>query len=124
MNEHNEMRGRYATLGYHFYACNHSVERGDKVDSLISMYALSRSKHTRLFKELGLVSKSGAWSLLKGTTETAYSTIYRYTLPAGVCVTDFIDNKEAIEQSVGSEVDCRYEYKMLILEEYHTSKTV
>jgi S-DNA-T family DNA segregation ATPase FtsK/SpoIIIE len=89
--------------------------------TMISYHALSKSKHTRVFKECGLYSQSGAMPMLKGKKETDYSKIYYYTLPAGLCLKNFVDKQDAIEQFIGREVDLRYEYKMLIIEEYMTN---
>jgi S-DNA-T family DNA segregation ATPase FtsK/SpoIIIE len=87
----------------------------------ITYYAWTYSKFDRLFHNLGL-GKGLAYPILKGKTKTDISTIYRFTLPAGLSIKDFDDKKEAIENYIGAEVDMKYTYKEIMIEVYNSNK--
>lgn len=86
---------------------------------LITYYGLQQSHHTPLFKELRLKSHSGCYPCLIGIKDTGRSKIYRYTIPRGLCMTDFIKNKEAFHDQAGHDVDIRYNYRTLVIEEFY-----
>lgn len=83
----------------------------------IAYYGLTWSKFTKVFKTLGL-GKGMAYPLYKGKKDTEYSEIYRFTLPAGLCLKDFEDKQEAIEQFIGSKIDIKYTFKEITIEVY------
>lgn len=75
------------------------------------------SKYDKVFRNLNLY-KGQAIPILKYKTKTNYSTIYHFTLPAGLCLTDFKDNEEAIQNFVGKDIRIEYTFKEIIIEEY------
>ncbi|MDF2588199.1 MAG: cell division FtsK/SpoIIIE [Anaerocolumna sp.] len=83
----------------------------------ITYYAYTWSKFDLLFKNLKL-GVSTAYPIIKGKEKTEYSDIYRFTLPKGICLQDFLDKQEAIENSLGREVDIKYTYKTIQIEVY------
>lgn len=82
-------------------------------------YYKTQCKYSVLFKNLDLGTNKTCYPLLKTKNKTEYSTIYKFTLPTGLCLKDFEDKKEAIEQFVGCDVDIKYTYKEIIIEEFH-----
>ena len=82
-------------------------------------YYKTQCKYSILFKNLDLGTNKTCYPLLKSKKVTDYSTIYKFTLPSGLCLKDFEDKKEAIEQFAGCEVDIKYTYKEIIIEEFH-----
>lgn len=84
----------------------------------LSYVMLTWSKLNIVFKNVGL-GVDGVYPMLKTKKKTKYSTIYKYTLPAGLCLSDFDKKKEAIEQYLGREVDLKYTYKELFIEVYN-----
>lgn len=81
-------------------------------------YYKTQSKFSHLFKNLDLGTNKTCYPLLKSKSYTNNSIIYKFTLPSGLCLTDFTDKKEQIEQFIGTEIDIRYTYKEIIIEEY------
>ena len=63
-------------------------------------------------------SKYEAIPILKYKTKTDFSTIYHFTLPAGLSLTDFNDREEAIQNYIGKDIRIDYTYKEIIIEEY------
>lgn len=82
-------------------------------------YYSTQSKYSLLFKNLGLGTDKMCYPLLKNKKKTGFSTVYKFSLPSGLCLTDFKDKQEAIEQFVGCDVDIRYTFKEIIIEEFH-----
>lgn len=86
----------------------------------IGYYALSWSKFDQLFKNLQL-GKENCYPIQKSKTKTEFSTVYKFTLPAGLCLEDFEDNKEAIENFLGKDIEIRYTFKEIEIEVYNNS---
>jgi S-DNA-T family DNA segregation ATPase FtsK/SpoIIIE len=80
-------------------------------------YAYTWSKFNKIFKGLGL-GVGTAYPIQKGSYKTEYSTVYKFTLPAGLSLKDFDDRKEAIEQYLGRSIDIKYTYKEIFIEVY------
>lgn len=83
----------------------------------ILYYLWTWSKFDKIFKCLDL-GIGIAYPIIKGKRKTEYSTIYRFTLPAGLCLDDFLDKKEAISQYLGRDIDIKYTYKEIWIEVY------
>ncbi|MDU6263738.1 MAG: FtsK/SpoIIIE domain-containing protein [Anaerocolumna aminovalerica] len=77
--------------------------------------AVNWTPFDRLFRNLGL-GIDGAYPFPKGKEKTDCSTIYRFTLPCGLCLKDFDDNKDAIEQHLGRDIEIKYTYKEIQIE--------
>lgn len=73
----------------------------------------------KLFRNLGL-GIDGAYPFPKGKKNTDCSTIYRFTLPCGLCLTNFIDKQEEIESYLGKDVEIKYTYKEIQIEVFDT----
>ena len=73
----------------------------------------------KLFRNLNL-GIDGAYPFIKKKIKTDCSTIYRFTLPTGLCLQDFEDCKDAIEQHLGRDVEIKYTYKEIQIEVYNT----
>ena len=73
----------------------------------------------KLFRNLGL-GIDGAYPFIKSKTQTDSSTIYKFTLPCGLCLKDFEDKKDAIEQYLGRDVEIKYTYKEIRIEVYES----
>jgi S-DNA-T family DNA segregation ATPase FtsK/SpoIIIE len=84
----------------------------------IAYITMTWSKLQVVFKNVGL-GVDGVYPLLKTKKKTKHSVIYKYTLPAGLCLSDFDKKKEAIEQYLGRDVDLKYTYKELFIEVYN-----
>jgi S-DNA-T family DNA segregation ATPase FtsK/SpoIIIE len=89
----------------------------------ITYYALTWSKFDLIFKNLGL-GIGVAYPIIKSKKKTEFSDIYRFTLPKGLCLQDFLDKKEAIENALGREVDIKYTYKEILIEVYHENNKI
>lgn len=76
------------------------------------------SKYDKVFKNLNLF-KGQAIPILKYKTITDYSTIYHFTLPAGLSLTDFQKNEEAIQNYVGKDIHISYTFKEITIEEFN-----
>lgn len=83
----------------------------------IGWVALTYSKYDKVFKNCGL-NVGQAIPILKAKTDTEYSTIYHFTLPAGLSEKDFHDKEEAIQNYIGKEISISYGFKEIIIEEY------
>lgn len=81
-------------------------------------YGWTWSKYDKVFRNLNLGIGS-AYPLFKSKSKTDYSTVYKFTLPCGLSLQDFLDKKEAIQQYIGKEVDIKYTYKEIYIEEYN-----
>ena len=81
----------------------------------IGYYAWNWSKFDGLFRHLGL-GVDGAYPIQKSVNKHDTSTIYKFTLPSGLCLKDFEDKKDRIEQHLGREVDIKYTYKEIWIE--------
>lgn len=84
-------------------------------------YFLSRSKFDDLFINLN-VGYNDRYPMYKGKKKTEDSVVYRFRIPAGVCVDDFIKHQQPIEQFLGHKVDIRYTYKEVEIEEFLTNE--
>jgi S-DNA-T family DNA segregation ATPase FtsK/SpoIIIE len=84
----------------------------------LAYYGWTWSKYNKIFKNLDL-GIGIAYPIFKSKHKTDYSTIYKFTLPCGLSLTDFLDKKEAIEQYVGKDIDIKYTYKEIYIEEYN-----
>lgn len=83
----------------------------------IGWVALTHSKYDKVFKNCGL-NIGQAVPILKEKNDTEYSTVYHFTLPAGLSEKDFKDKEEAIQNYIGKEIDIRYGFKEIIIEEF------
>lgn len=84
----------------------------------IGFCALTFSKYDKIFKYCKLRTGQ-AVPILKSERKTDYnSTIRKFTLPAGLCLQDFLDQQEEIENYLGKQVKISYEDKTIIIEEY------
>jgi S-DNA-T family DNA segregation ATPase FtsK/SpoIIIE len=84
----------------------------------LTYYAWTWSKFDKLFENLGL-GVNGAYPIFKSKHKSQYSTIYKFTLPAGLCLSDFDKCKEKIEQHLGRDIDIKYTYKEIYMEVYN-----
>lgn len=89
----------------------------------IAYYYATWSKFDRIFRGLKL-DVNGVYPLLKSKRKTEYSTIYRFTLPAGLSLKDFEDKKDAIEQYLGRSIDIKYTYKEIYIEVYNEKQKI
>lgn len=80
-------------------------------------YAYTWSKFDRIFRGLQLCI-GNAYPIQKSRYKTEYSTVYTFTLPAGLSLKDFEDRKDAIEQYLGRSVDIKYTYREIYIEVY------
>jgi len=87
----------------------------------IMYYAFTWSRFDVIFKNLDL-HVGLAYPIIKGKKKTEYSTIYKFTLPAGLSLKDFEDKKEAIEQHLGREIDIKYTYREIQIEVFKENK--
>jgi S-DNA-T family DNA segregation ATPase FtsK/SpoIIIE len=83
----------------------------------IAYYGMTWSKYDKVFRNLGL-GIGYAYPIFKYKKKSDYSTTYMFTLPCGLCLKDFDDNKDAIEQYIGKTIDIKYTYKEIQIEEY------
>lgn len=83
----------------------------------LAYYAMTWSRFDKLFENLGL-GVNGAYPILKDKRKTEFSTIYKFTLPSGLSLSDFDKCKEAIEQHLGRDIDIKYTYKEIYIEVY------
>lgn len=82
------------------------------------------SKYDKIFWNCGL-NIDQAVPLLKYTTDTDYSTLYHFTLPAGLSLQDFEKSQEAIENYLGKQIKISYTFKEIVIEEFnHDMKTM
>lgn len=88
-----------------------------------AIYVSRKSKFDVLFRNLGLGIDDVAFPLLKRKTRKAGYWLYEFTLPAGLCLEDFIKKQEAIEAYIGSTVELEYGFKNLLVRVYDTEKT-
>jgi S-DNA-T family DNA segregation ATPase FtsK/SpoIIIE len=89
----------------------------------VTYYAYTWSKFDQLFKNLKL-GVGVAFPIIKGRIKTEYSDIYRFTLPKGLCLQDFLDKQEAIENALGREVEIKYTYKEIQIEVYKENQKI
>lgn len=80
-------------------------------------YLKTRSKLDDVFLNLG-IGYNDRYPMKKSVRRTENSIIYTFRIPAGVCLKDFEDNKQAIENFLGHKVDIRYTYKAIEIEEF------
>lgn len=73
----------------------------------------------KLFRNLGL-GIDGAYPFIKKKIKTDCSTVYKFTLPCGLCLKNFEDKKDAIEQYLGRDIEIKYTYKEIYIEVYET----
>lgn len=83
----------------------------------VSFVVWTFSKYDKVFRNCGLIVGQ-AIPILKYKTKTNYSTIYHFTLPAGLSLTDFHDNEEAIQNYIGKDIRIDYTFKEIIIEEF------
>lgn len=84
----------------------------------VGFCAWTFSKYDKIFKYCNLRTGQ-AVPILKSEYKTDYnSTIRKFTLPAGLCLQDFLDQQEEIENYIGRQVKISYEDKAIIIEEY------
>lgn len=84
----------------------------------VGFCAWTFSKYDKIFKYCNLRTGQ-AVPILKSQEKTDYnSTIRKFTLPAGLCLQDFLDQQEEIENYIGRQVKITYEDKAIIIEEY------
>lgn len=96
----------YALIGYAMASCG-------AVGAL--SYLTTWSKFDKLFKNLGLC-KGSAYPIKVGSQKTDVSTVYKFTLPAGLSLDDFERNRLAIRQHLGRDIDIKYTYKQIWIE--------
>lgn len=84
----------------------------------VAYYAVTWSKFNKIFRGLDLCI-GNAYPIQKSKKKTEYSTIYKFTLPAGLSLKDFEDKKDAIEQYLGRSIDIKYTYKEIYIEVYN-----
>lgn len=85
----------------------------------IAYTAMKYSPFDKLFRNLGL-GMDGAYPFLKSKEKTDCSTIYKFTLPCGLCLSDFEDKKEQIESHLGKDILMKYTYKEIQIEVFET----
>lgn len=78
---------------------------------------ITHNKYDKVFRNCGLFIGQ-ALPIFKYKTSTEYSTTYHFTLPAGLCLQDFLDHEEAIQNYIGNEVRIDYTFKEIVVEEY------
>lgn len=83
----------------------------------ILYYFTTWSSFDKVFKNLH-ICKGSAYPIIKEIKETDISTIYRFTVPAGISIDDFDRNKKAIEMYLGREIDIKPIYKAVQIEVY------
>jgi len=83
----------------------------------LGYYAMRWSRFDKLFKNLGL-GVGSAYPLFKNKTSTEYSDVHKFTLPCGLCLKDFEDKKDEIEQYLGKDIDIKYTHKEIYIEVY------
>lgn len=87
------------------------------------IYAWSlSSKYDLVFKNIGLGIDT-QYPLLKTKTVGQFSTIYKFTLPAGLGVDEIKKHQKEIEEHIGRPVDIEYLNKgLFMIEEFHYNK--
>lgn len=80
---------------------------------------LTWSRFDRLWRNLGL-GKGEIYPKLKNTKQGDGVVTYSFTLPCGMCLDDFLKNKEKIEQFIGKACDIKYTYKEIMIDVYDT----
>lgn len=83
----------------------------------LGYYGWHWSKFDKLFKNLKL-GMGSSYPLFKSKRTTEHSDIYKFTLPCGLSLKNFDDNKEAIEQYLGKDIDIKYTFKEIYIEVY------
>jgi S-DNA-T family DNA segregation ATPase FtsK/SpoIIIE len=81
--------------------------------------AVKNNRFDKVFRNLEL-GMDGAYPFLKKRIKTDYSTVYKFTLPCGLCLSDFEDKQEQIEQYLGREISIKYTYKEIQIEVFET----
>ena len=80
-------------------------------------YYMGRSELDKTFENCGL-KFDRAYPVLKEKKKTDVSTIYKYSLPDGLSVDDFIKKQQAIENKLGKKVEIRYTFKAIEIEAF------
>jgi len=88
----------------------------------ITYYVKTWSKFDRIFKNLKM-GVGVSYPILKEKKKTDISTIYCFTLPCGLSVKAFDNNKTAIEQYLGREIEIKYTYKEIEIEVFEKSSS-
>lgn len=105
----------YASLGYllsFFGICSGALEIG------------TWSKFDKLWKSLNFV-KGNSKPILKSKKKTGYSTVFTFTLPAGLSLEDFQKKENAISQYLGYKIDIKYTFKAIQIEVFDSKyKTI
>lgn len=84
----------------------------------VGYYFLTWSKFDRIFRALDL-GTNHVYPLLKSKKKTDCSTIYKFTLPAGLSSEDFKKSQQAIEEHLGKNIDIKYTYKEIQIEVFN-----
>ncbi|WP_180950235.1 FtsK/SpoIIIE domain-containing protein [Pygmaiobacter massiliensis] len=87
----------------------------------IGYYFTTWSPFDRLFKNLNL-GKGSAYPIMVSKEHTEVSTVYSFSLPAGLSIDDFERNRLAIQQHVGRDIDIRYTYKQIQIEVFEQNQ--
>lgn len=88
----------------------------------IGYYAITWSRFDLVFKTLKLGSGI-MYPILKSRVKGEYSTVYKFTLPPGLCVEDFKKKQENIEEHIGKKINIEFINKgLFIIEVYHQNK--
>lgn len=77
------------------------------------------TKFNRLFINLKL-GVNEEYPIFKKKKHTDYSTIYIFTLPAGLSSEDFEKNKLAISENLGRDINIQYTYKEIQIEVFES----
>lgn len=86
----------------------------------VGSFFATYSKFDRLWKNLNL-GKNGSFPICTGKEQTEVSTIYTFTLPAGVSAADFDSKHDAIAQFVGRDISIKYTYKAITIEVFENA---
>lgn len=87
----------------------------------IASYISQLSPFDRVFKNLGLW-QGVEYPVLKEKKKTDISTIYTFTLPAGLSIEDFEKNKLAIENHLAKEIEIKYTFKAIQIEVFNAAQ--
>lgn len=79
---------------------------------------LTWSKYDKVFKACDL-RVGQAVPIFKYKTKNEYSTVYHFTLPAGLCLDDFEKKLPHIQSFIGKDIDIKYTYKEITIEEFN-----
>ena len=86
---------------------------------MLGYMAWNYNPFDKLFRNLDL-GINGAYPFIKKKIKTDCSTIYKFTLPCGLCLTDFVEKQEEIEAYLGKDIEIKYTYKEIQIEVYET----